>query len=174
MKIRKLPKVLSWGMKQILSPRWVRYESVAAIDWRVRFLRNNGEITIGKKVKIFRNTEILSPAKIGNNSFINRDVYIRQETFIGNNVNIGPFVKFLTDSHEISYKNRRAGKGTVQSIVVEDGAWIGAGSIILGGVTVGYGAIVAAGSVVTKNVPANAIVAGNPARIIRNLDSLEA
>jgi len=53
-------------------------------------------------------------------------------------------------------------------IVIEDSAWIGAGAIILAGVTIGRNAVVGAGSVVTKDVPAGAVVAGNPARVIKS------
>lgn len=58
-----------------------------------------------------------------------------------------------------------------QTIIIHDDVWIGAGAIVLRGVTIGEGAIIAAGAVVTKDVPSNCIVAGNPATIVRNLDA---
>lgn len=84
---------------------------------------------------------------------------------IGKNCDIGPGVEFITGSHLIGNPERRAGAGTASSIVIGDGCWIGAKSIILAGVVVGDGSIVAAGSVVTNSVPANSMVAGVPAVI---------
>ena len=65
--------------------------------------------------------------------------------------------------------NHTAGEGFYKDIIINDGVWIGMNSIILPGVTIGKKAVVAAGSVVTKNVPDYCIVAGNPAKIIREL-----
>ena len=66
--------------------------------------------------------------------------------------------------------NRRAGEGTARPIEIGDGCWIGARSVILGGVRIGAGCVVAAGSVVTRDVPDNVLVAGVPACIKRQLD----
>ncbi|MFZ2407325.1 MAG: DapH/DapD/GlmU-related protein [Methylobacter sp.] len=82
---------------------------------------------------------------------------------IGSNCDIGPAVEFITGSHIIGTSSRRAGDGTAEPIVINDGCWIGAGSRILGGVTIGAGSVVAAGSVVTCDVPADVLVAGVPA-----------
>ena len=87
----------------------------------------------------------------------------------GSNVNIGPFTKLISDSHELGGPSRRAGKFFADPIVVGDGAWIGASVTVLGGVTIGAGAVVAAGAVVTRDVPANALVAGVPAKVIKHL-----
>lgn len=88
---------------------------------------------------------------------------------IGNKCDIGPGVEFITGSHLIGSADRRAGEGTASSISIGDGCWIGAKSIILGGVAIGSGSIIAAGSVVTKSIPACSLVAGIPAVIKRNL-----
>lgn len=92
------------------------------------------------------------------------------DVLIGSNCDIAPEVVFVTGSHEIGSAKRRAGKGYCLPIVVEDGCWIGARVMILGGVTVGRGSIVAAGSVVTKSIPANSLVAGIPAKDKKCLD----
>ena len=80
---------------------------------------------------------------------------------------IGPGAKILTEHHpeEPALRHRLL----VKPVVVRRKAWIGAGAIILPGVTVGENAIVAAGTVVTKDVPDNAIVAGVPAKVLRNI-----
>lgn len=88
---------------------------------------------------------------------------------IGARCDFGPGVEFVTGSHEIGTAERRAGVGTARTIVVGNGCWIGAKSLILGGVTIGDGAIIAAGAVVTRDVPAHTLVAGVPAVIKRQL-----
>ncbi len=91
------------------------------------------------------------------------------DIYIGDCCDIGPGVEFIPGSHVIGNSSRRAGVGTAKPITVGDGSWIGAKSIILGGVEIGAGCIVAAGAVVTKNVPPNSLVAGVPARVKRQL-----
>lgn len=95
--------------------------------------------------------------------------HIEAEIRIGRCCDIGPSVEFILGSHVIGSVTRRAGAGTAESIVIGDGCWIGARSVILGGVSIGQGCIVAAGSVVNRNVPPNSLVAGVPARVKRQL-----
>lgn len=87
---------------------------------------------------------------------------------IGNDVFIGPKVNLITINHDPDPDNRSATYG--KPIVLEDKVWIGINATILPGVRVGYGAIVAAGAVVTKDVPPMAIVGGNPAKIIKMIE----
>jgi maltose O-acetyltransferase len=95
--------------------------------------------------------------------------HINADIYIGDCCDIGPAVEFITGGHCVGTSSRRAGLGTAKSIVINDGCWIGAGSRILGGVNVGSGVVVAAGSVVIKDVPANVLVAGVPAVVKKNL-----
>lgn len=88
---------------------------------------------------------------------------------IGHQVAVGHQVMFLTDTHAIGSPLRRAGELTARPIQIEDGAWLGARATILPGVTVGTGAVVAAGAVVTKSVPPHGLVGGVPARLLREL-----
>ena len=88
---------------------------------------------------------------------------------IGNDVFIGPKVNLITINHDPNPENRSATYG--RPIVIEDKAWIGINSTILPGVRIGYGAIVGAGSVVTKDVPPMTVVAGNPARFIKGIEA---
>ena len=88
---------------------------------------------------------------------------------IGNGVNIGHDCLLLTVDHEIGSPQRRAGSSQNKSIVIEDGAWIASRVVILPGVKVGTGAVVAAGAVVTADVPPHALVGGVPARVLRQL-----
>jgi len=111
---------------------------------------------------------------IGNNSGISGGViYASSSVKIGDYVNIGVNVCIYdTDFHPINYQERRnnlSKKIISEPIVIEDDVWIGANSIILKGVTIGRGAIVGAGSVVTSSIPPFTLCAGNPARIIKSL-----
>jgi acetyltransferase-like isoleucine patch superfamily enzyme len=81
---------------------------------------------------------------------------------------IGPNVSLITSGHPIEPSQRRAGV-TASPIVIERNVWIAAGATIIGGVTVAENSVVAAGSVVTRDVPPNTLVGGNPARVIRSI-----
>jgi maltose O-acetyltransferase len=111
--------------------------------------------------------------RIGNDTWLSPGVifhtHLDAPIIIGSNCDIGPSVEFITGGHIIGTASRRAGTGTAKPIVINDGCWIGAGSRILGGVNIGTGSVVAAGSVVTHDVPANALVAGVPAIFKRQL-----
>ena len=91
------------------------------------------------------------------------------EITIGNKVSIGHDVLLLTTSHEVGSSLNRALTPIARPITIGGGSWLGSRSTILPGVTIGVGAIVAAGSVVHRDVPPNTLVAGVPARIIKNL-----
>lgn len=88
---------------------------------------------------------------------------------VGNFVGVSPQVMLLTGTHDIHNPLNRVGAMEARPVTICDGVWLGARCMILPGVTVGEGAIVGAGAVVTKDVPANTIVAGVPAKIIRVL-----
>ncbi|MCJ7826813.1 MAG: sugar O-acetyltransferase [Demequinaceae bacterium] len=88
---------------------------------------------------------------------------------IGNDVLIGPNVQFLTPSHPIDPERRRDKLESAKPIVIGNNVWLGGGVIVLGGVTIGENSIIGAGAVVTKDIPANVIAVGNPARVIREV-----
>lgn len=120
-------------------------------------------------------SHIMAPMQIdmGKNMTLGRHVFInhgltvmaRGKVEIGDEVMIGPGVSLLTANHDLNdHQVLLCGK-----ITIKKNAWIGAKVIILPGVTVGENAIVAAGAVVTKDVAANTVVGGNPARILKTL-----
>lgn len=111
------------------------------------------------------------PITIGERCFIQQccTFFGRGGIDIGNDVFIGPKVNLITINHDIDPDNRSATYG--RRIVIEDKVWIGINSTILPGVRIGYGSIVGAGSVVTKDVEPMTIVAGNPARVIKKIAS---
>jgi acetyltransferase-like isoleucine patch superfamily enzyme len=111
--------------------------------------------------------------RVGNNVFINQNCtfYDLGGLDIADDVMIGPNVSIITTGHPLDPSQRRAitiGK----PIVIERNVWIAAGATIIGGVTIGENAVVAAGAVVTKDVPANTLVGGNPARVIRSIKEI--
>ncbi len=110
------------------------------------------------------------PVTIGKRCFIQQccTFFGRGGITVGNDVFIGPKVNLITINHDVDPDNRSATYG--RPIKIEDKVWIGINSTILPGVTLGYGAIVGANSVVTKDVPPMTVVAGNPARIIKRIE----
>jgi acetyltransferase-like isoleucine patch superfamily enzyme len=127
--------------------------------------------TVGDDVKIGAFVEIQKNASIGNNCKISSHSFICEGVTIEDAVFIGHSVTFINDM----YPRATAAGGALQTeadwkvdkTVVKKGASIGSGCTILANVTIGEGAIIGAGSVVTKDVPPNAIVAGNPAKFLR-------
>jgi acetyltransferase-like isoleucine patch superfamily enzyme len=122
---------------------------------------------IGAFVEVQKNARVGRRCKISSHTFVCEGVDIEDNVFIGHNV------AFINDSYPRATSDagglQTEADWQVEKTVVRKGASIGSGSTILSKITVGENAIVGAGSVVTKDVPANAIVAGNPARVLRYL-----
>ena len=126
---------------------------------------------VGDETKIGAFVEIQKNASVGRRCKISSHTFICEGVTIGDNVFIGHGVTFVNDS----YPRATTADGSLQTetdwrvepTVVRKGASIGSGATILSNIRIGENAIVGAGSVVTKDVPANAIVAGNPARVLR-------
>ncbi|AXF21900.1 transferase [Burkholderia pyrrocinia] len=108
--------------------------------------------------------------KVGRNVFVNQNCtfYDLGGLEIGDDAMIGPNVSLITSGHPVE-PSRRRDFVVAKPIVIERNVWIGAGATIIGGVTVGENSVVAAGAVVTRDVPANTLVGGNPATVIRSI-----
>lgn len=108
---------------------------------------------------------------VGDNFYTNTNCCILDcaRVTIGNNVWIGPNVGIYTPNHAFDSKERSDGYEKSLPVVIGDNVWIGGGVNIIGGVRIGGNSIIGAGSVVTKDIPAGVIVAGNPAKIIREI-----
>jgi acetyltransferase-like isoleucine patch superfamily enzyme len=124
------------------------------------------DVKIGTFVEIQKGAKIGSRCKISSHSFICEGVTLEDEVFVGHNVT------FTNDRYP-----RAAANGKLQteadwscvSTLVKRGASIGSGAVLLCGITVGENALIGAGSVVVRDVPADTVVAGNPARVIKSL-----
>lgn len=108
---------------------------------------------------------------VGENFFANFNLTILDEAEVsfGDNVFIGPNVSIYTACHPLDATERNTGVEWAEAVHIGNSVWIGGGATILPGVTVGDRSVIGAGSVVTRDVPADTVVAGNPARVVRTL-----
>ena len=125
------------------------------------------ETKIGAFVEIQKNASVGKRCKVSSHTFVCEGVTIEDFVFIGHGVTFvnDMYPRAATESGDIQTEK----DWTVEKTIVKTGASIGSGATILANVTIGEHAIVGAGSVVTRDVPARTIVAGNPARVLRNL-----
>lgn len=109
---------------------------------------------------------------IGENTFINYNAIFLDGAMIriGSNVKIGPDCRLYTPQHPISYMGRREPVETAYPITIGDDTWIGGSVTVCPGVTIGSRCVVAAGSVVTRDIPDDSLAAGNPATVKRRLE----
>jgi acetyltransferase-like isoleucine patch superfamily enzyme len=111
--------------------------------------------------------------EIGMRFYCGHSCHISVPAHIGNDVMFASQVALVGGDHKIDNINgpiNQSGRDEMRTIIIEDNVWIGHGAILMHGVCIGTGAVVAAGAIVTKDVPSNAIVGGNPAKIIRFRD----
>ena len=108
----------------------------------------------------------------GDNFFANYNCVMLDvnEIRIGNNVMFAPYVQLYTAYHPLDVATRISGIEYGAPIMIGDNVWIGGGAIVLPGVTIGNNAISGAGSVVTRDIPADTVAAGNPARVLKTLE----
>ncbi len=168
-----------WRLWPLLHAR-IALRRCDVVPWSVRLtgrakIVNYARIELGHRVRLDGGTvpiELVSiggPITIGDGSFVNYGATISAHSgvSIGRDVLIGNYAMIMdSDYHDL---HDRTKPGLTAPIILEDDCWIGARAIVLKGVRVGCGAVVAAGSVVTKDVPARTLVAGMPAKVVRKL-----
>lgn len=146
----------------------------------MRFSQRDGVICLAQDVSLYANTRLVvgdvvaDPAvgiRIGARTIVNVGCYLSGEggLEIGDDVLIGPHAKLLSAGHAIDEGDAIIARNRITRarIAVGDGAWIGAGAIVLEGVRIGRGSVVAAGALVRQDVPDGMVAAGMPARLIR-------
>ena len=185
---RESPLYLLWRDETlsgaIFSPRFLLANLLLALIPDGVFSRLRGAvyrfvwgIPVGKGAVIIGRIRFASPhlaarhVRIGSRAIMNVNVFIdaAAPVTIGDGVSIAHDVRLITTNHEIGCAEFRAARRVEKPVVVGAGAWVAAGAMVLPGVEIGAGAVVAAGAVVTKSVAENTLVAGVPARKVRDL-----
>jgi maltose O-acetyltransferase len=140
--------------------------------YRMFGVRIGGGTVIMGPLRFIWYGDVARKLNVGRECFISRDIVMdaTADITIGDGVVIGPEVMFMTATHEISGMDRRAGANRPAPISIGKGAWIGTRVTLLPGVSVGDGAVVAAGCVVTRDIPPNVVAGGVPARILRRIE----
>lgn len=141
--------------------------------WRPLLLRLSG-VAVGESTAILSGIQVsLGELSIGDEVFINVDCRLAcgGQIFIGNYCQIGARVSFETVSHQLAPVKNGKRPSNPAPIVIEDNVWVGSGAILLPGITIGKGSVVAAGAVVTNDVEPYIVVGGVPAKKIRVLES---
>ena len=133
--------------------------------------------------KIGKDVEIKTPfmcdygynIELGSNVFINYNCTILDcnKVKIGNNVLMDPNVQIYAATHPTDYKLRLQELEMAYPIIIEDNVWIGGGTIICPGVTIGKNSVIGAGSVVVKDIPANSLAVGNPCIVVKKLEDCD-
>jgi|Deesub1362A_J573_1020465.scaffolds.fasta_scaffold09908_1 maltose O-acetyltransferase len=153
-------------------PRISKIDKFRYIFLRLAGMKINGKVIVCSPVEV----RLIGAAKkitIGEGTFINSGVRfscLYSNINIGRNVLIGPRVCFETISHNSFFSENGDREIVTKPITVEDDVWIGAGAIILPGVRIGRGAVVAAGAVVNKDVEEYTLVGGVPSKVIKKVD----
>ncbi|MFW5878822.1 MAG: acyltransferase [Myxococcota bacterium] len=157
---------LPYGVMGKFRVKAYRAAGFAGIHPRTRMhgpIEIRGGGAIYERLTIGEGTTINSPCLLDLNGPIS----------IGRRVGVGHHTVFVTSNHLLGGPRERRGPIRPKALVIEDGAWIGARSTILPGVTIGRGAVVAAGALVTRDVPPHCVVAGVPAKVVKELDPNE-
>lgn len=142
-------------------------------DQRVEFLTEwLGSIGTGSLIKAPFNCDFGDNIQIGANTIINLNsvMFDRSPITIGDNVLVGPNCAFYTSIHPLDFTTRNQNMMISKPIVIGDNVWLGGNIVVMPGVTIGNGAVVGAGSVVTTDIPENCLALGNPASVVKEID----
>jgi maltose O-acetyltransferase len=159
--------------EQAATRAWLaRYNALLAAtpgEWHALLRERMGAVGDGAVVRPPFHCDYGYNIHLGEGVFLNHGCVVLDvaEVVVGDRAQLGPLVQLYAADHPRDVAQRRAGWESGRAVRIGADAWIGGGAILLPGVTVGDGAIVGAGSVVTRDVPAGATIAGNPARRLR-------
>ncbi|WP_374727469.1 sugar O-acetyltransferase [Haloactinomyces albus] len=130
-----------------------------------------GELGEGTEVRPPLRVDYGYRISIGPRTFVNFGAVLLDvgRIDIGADVQIGPHVQLLTPTHPIDPEQRRAKWEAARPITIGDNVWLSGGAIVCPGVTIGENTVVGAGAVVTRDLPANVVAVGNPARVVREI-----
>lgn len=131
-----------------------------------------GSVGEGTEIRTPFHVDYGSQITIGARCFANYGLVALDvaEIRIGDDVQIGTHVQLLTPTHPLEPEPRRQKWEAAEPITIGDNVWLGGGAIVLPGVTIGDNTVVGAGAVVTRDLPANVVAVGNPARVVRTLE----
>ncbi len=167
----RLRSVFWHGVMARFLPEWT-LGSLRAAAYRKAGCRIGPHVTILGRLGLIGGGDAAGRLTIGEGSVIAPSVVfgLDGEIHIGKNVSLSPYVTLYTATHAIGFGSRRMTLAPVaRSVTVGDGAWVGMRCLILPGVTLGEGCVVAAGSVVTQDVPPHTLASGNPATVQQKL-----
>lgn len=151
-----------------------RFNATSAVDpdgRRAALTALLGKLGEGVEVRPPLRVDYGSQITIGAGTFINFGAVLLDVApiTIGADVQIGPNVQLLTPTHPVEPEPRRAKWEAARPITIGDNVWLGGGVIVCPGVTIGENTVVGAGAVVTKDLPADVVAVGNPARVVREI-----
>ncbi|MEU0373240.1 sugar O-acetyltransferase [Streptomyces sp. NPDC006283] len=134
-----------------------------------------GELGAGAHIKPPLFVDYGTQISIGAGTFVNYNLTALDVApiTIGKDCQIGPNVQLLTPTHPLEPQPRRDKLEAARPITIGDNVWLGGGVIVLPGVSIGDNSVVGAGAVVTKDIPANVVAVGNPARVVRSLGPVD-
>ncbi|HJW34974.1 MAG TPA: acyltransferase [Holophagaceae bacterium] len=169
--------ILKWLLEALQRPLYLVDRLGWAVrdhNWRCRFSHVGRNFVFDPLSSKFVTPELL---QVGDDVFLNAHAHISGQVTIGDRVLIGPGVKLLSGNHLYGIpgflvRDIKASSGNPELLAaqtIEDDAWLGAGVIVLGGVTVGTGCVIGAGAVVTRDVPPYVVAVGSPARPVRRI-----
>jgi acetyltransferase-like isoleucine patch superfamily enzyme len=169
----KILKVFAYLNGLLYAPRLEGFQ-IIQVHGRLKVIKHNGTVQIGRRTTVWPGVKLTSlgadghaPASLTVGAY--SSIGDRTQIHCSENITIGNYVLISWDCNILENNFHGTTDGGIKSapIVIKDRVWIGCRSIVLAGVTIGEGSVVAAGSVVTKDVPPGTLVAGNPARVIR-------
>jgi len=152
---------------QFLANKYIEFFARLRVKFYSMFL------PIGKNTLILKGFEVRNPGglKIGNNCYVNINFFVQASgrVTIGNDVLIGPGTYIISENHTFGNLKKLIRNQDIEKapVLIGNNVWIGVGVIILPGVTIGDGCVIAAGAVVTKSFPKNSVIGGVPAKIIK-------